>query len=210
MRFEGDFISTMMMRNPNKNTSIRVNSNLITAPDANRKRTNFESDLDSMLFGGGPKPVRRRATGEAKVEVQAGGNKAPEAPKPASTTVIPVVIPPNTSQNQPTVNQTKPVINATESKIIQSVNKSTDSGKNVNQISVSPAKVTIPATNSKIIVSNQNPTVTPNVNKSTDSGKNVNPNTTIIVNSNVKVITNNSSNPTNTNAKNQPSIIVSQ
>ena len=28
--------------------------------DANRKRTNFEKDMDDMLFGGGPRPVRRQ------------------------------------------------------------------------------------------------------------------------------------------------------
>lgn len=27
--------------------------------DADRKRSNFESDMDAMLFGGGPRPVRR-------------------------------------------------------------------------------------------------------------------------------------------------------
>lgn len=28
--------------------------------DADRKRSNFEKDMDDLLFGGGPKPVRRQ------------------------------------------------------------------------------------------------------------------------------------------------------
>ena len=41
--------------------------------DADRKRSNFEKDMDDMLFGGGPKPVRR---GQKPVEQV----KAPEQP----------------------------------------------------------------------------------------------------------------------------------
>ena len=34
--------------------------------DPSRKKGNFEKNLDDMLFGGGPAPVRRRPTGEKK------------------------------------------------------------------------------------------------------------------------------------------------
>lgn len=34
--------------------------------DANRKRSNFEKDMDDLLFGGGMRPVRRPAREEPK------------------------------------------------------------------------------------------------------------------------------------------------
>lgn len=109
--------TSMMMINQNKNMSIRVCLHLITAPDPNRKKSNFEGSIEDMIFGA--RPVRRKATGETKpVVVNAAETKLPEA-KPTSTTVITTVISTtNSNQNQPASNQAKPTITVTESKVI--------------------------------------------------------------------------------------------
>lgn len=44
--------------------SIRVSFHSTLGLDANRKKGAFEKDLDAMLFGGGPAPVRRRKPAE--------------------------------------------------------------------------------------------------------------------------------------------------
>jgi hypothetical protein len=52
---------------PNQSKSVRVAIYFTAALDANRKRGNFEKDLDAMLFGGfGAPPPRRRPAAEIK------------------------------------------------------------------------------------------------------------------------------------------------
>jgi hypothetical protein len=79
----------MMMR-PNQSMNIKVNTILKSELDADRKKGNFEKDLDSMLFGGmGPAPVRRRATGQTPEAKTAEQPKSVEQPKPAVTSNTP-------------------------------------------------------------------------------------------------------------------------
>jgi outer membrane biosynthesis protein TonB len=132
--------------------NIRVLFHPSLALDANRKKGNFEKDLDAMLFGGfGAPPPRRRQAPETKPTEQGKPAEQPKPvdPKPQPTINVPVVPANQTKPNQQPVNPPsdaakKLPVNTTD------VNKSTDSGKNANQgqggntaIIISGAKVTV-------------------------------------------------------------------
>jgi hypothetical protein len=126
--------------------SIRVTLEIILGLDANRKKGNFEKDLDDMLFGGfGAPPPRRRPAAETKPAEQ-----SKPVVQPGQPTNVPTVPATNTSKpTQPVVNEAaknlaaliKPEVTPKTSppknpiistKPSTDVNKSTDSGKNVN------------------------------------------------------------------------------
>ena len=95
--------------------------------DEDRKKTNFEKDLDNMLFGGfGAPPPRRRGAADIKAANQGG-----EAPKPATNETKPVgnttatVTASNATSNAQQSGQNTQNIKITESTLITTVNKST-------------------------------------------------------------------------------------
>jgi hypothetical protein len=141
---------------PSQPKSVSVAIYFTAALDANRKRGNFEKDLDAMLFGGlGGPPPRRRPAAETKPTEQ---GKPAEQPKPVDPKTQPSTNVPIVPSNQP--KPVQPVVNppsdAGKTKPISGeVNRSTDSGKNINQYQESKEVTVVISGGAKVVIGNQ-------------------------------------------------------